>query len=521
MAHFHLCWELGGGLGHVGRLKIIAEALLARGHRVSLGLRDLVQSHAVLAGIDAPQLQAPVWLHQVEGMPANHGSLAEILLSTGYLEAGALAGLVAGWRAMFRQLAPDVVVGDYAPTAMLAARSLGLPCASVGSAFAMPPPGCPLPCLRPWEAIPPQRLAAAEARVLQVANAVLSLHRARHFACAAELLLGDLPLLTSWPELDPYGRPAPSASRPASATAPDAGAAPAHSSASPVPPSAAPQAASAAPTLAAPAAPPAAQAAPAAPGGVPSTRVVQASSLRPSTIRLASGRAGTASPAPVPASVPSAAPAVAVPQTPLPAATGGGPEGAVPGGNPDWYGPAFLSGNGEPPAWPPGDGPKVLAYLKTGHAAHGEVLAALAQEGCRVLCFLPEVAGGKAPPVRAPNLAYAPRPLALRAALAEAQLCVTHAGEATLAQSMLAGVPVLMLPMQLEQFLVGQGVANAGIGLNTAMLAQPVDWRRVVRHMLATPAYGQAAAAFARSRQSYTAEAMAGRVALALETLAP
>lgn len=406
MAHFHLCWELGGGLGHAGRLKIIADALLARGHDVSISVRDLAQTHGVLAGLNVSVLQAPVWLHRTEGLPANHGSLAEILLTCGYLESNALTGLVAGWRAMFGHLKPDVVVADYAPTAILAARSMGVRSVSVGVGFSMPPRGVPLPCLREWENIPPQRLAAAEERVLQVANALLAHHNAERFACAADLLLGDTALLTTWPELDHYGRAGPTG----------------------------------------------------APGSPNSARAEQ-----------------------------------------------------------EWFGPAFLPSAGEAPIWPPGNGPKVFAYLKTADANHVHVLTALAQEGCRVLCYLPEVASGKTPPVSAPNLLYASGPVSLHAALAQAQLCVSHAGEGTVASALLAGVPVLMLPMQLEQFLLARRIAAAGMGVNSAMLSQPLDWRRLVRHMLTTPNYALATQAFAARHHGYSAAGMASRLALALE----
>ncbi|KQX01489.1 hypothetical protein ASC94_02380 [Massilia sp. Root418] len=410
MARFHLCWELGGGLGHAGRLRLLADALLARGHEVTISLRDLAQTAGLFAAGPGQAarpllLQAPVWLHRTEGMPPNHASHAEILLTAGFLQAGPLASMVAGWRSMFSLLHPDVLVADYAPTAILAARSMGLRSASVGSAFAMPPAGQPLPCLREWENIPPQRLAAAEERVLQTANAVLAHHTARPLNHAVDLLLGDTPLMTTWPELDQFGR-----------------------------------------------------------GDAFATGAAQPS--------------------------------------------------------PHWYGPAFLAAGGEAPAWPPGAGPKVFAYLRAGHASHGDVLAALAEEGCRVLCYLPEVAGGKTPPVTAPNLAYASRPVALQAALAEAQLCVTHGGEATLAQSMLAGVPVLMLPLQLEQFLTARRIAASGMGVNAAMLPKPQDWRAVVRHILATPGYAQAAQSFAQRMHGYKVEDMAARVAIALEGLA-
>ncbi|MES2257190.1 MAG: nucleotide disphospho-sugar-binding domain-containing protein [Pseudomonadota bacterium] len=390
MAHFHLCWEIGAGLGHAGRLKILALALLGRGHRVTMSLRDLPHTHAVLADLDIPKLQAPFWMHRTAGMPANQSSLAEILLSVGYLEARELTGMVEGWRSLYRLLQPDLIVADYAPTAILAARSMGLRSASVGLGFYSPPQGMALPCLRDWENIPPQRLQAAEARVLQTANAVLAQAGAAPFALAAELILGDVPLLCTWPELDHYGRPAASAT---------------------------------------------------------------------------------------------------------------------------WHGPNFLPQAGLAPKWPPGDGPKVFAYLRMQHAEHADVLAALVRQGCRVLCYLPEVAGGRAPPVTAPNIIYARRPLSLNDVFSEAQLCVNHGGEATLVQALLAGVPVLLAPIQLEQFLMARRVQAMGAGINAAQAGQPADWDRLLRLLLDNPSYAQAARAFAARHQDFNQERMAEELA--------
>ena len=394
MAHIHLCWELGGGLGHAGRLKMLAQALLERGHRVSMSLRDLVQTHRVLADLDVPVYQAPVWLHQAMGVPPAQASLAEILFMCGYLDPGALRGMVRGWRTLFDQLRPELVVADYAPTAILAARSLGLPSASVGIGFYSPPPGRALPPLRDWEAIPAARLQGAEARLLQTANTILEEHRAPPLQWGAELLLGDQQLLCTWPELDHYGRQ---------------------------------------------------------------------------------------------------------------------PDGQR------WLGPSFLPQTGEKPQWPAGEGPKVFAYLKSAHPDHEPLLKALVAEGCRVLCYLPEIAAGRPPPVTSPLLHYAKAPVSLQEAYREAALCICHAGEATLVQALLAGVPVLLLPMQAEQFLMSRQVDHTGAGLNAAMLARPVDWRRQLRRMLEEDGWRQAAQAFALRYQGFDQRQMALRLVDALE----
>lgn len=391
MKHIHLCWELGGGLGHAGRLKMLAMALLARGHRVTISLRDLMATHALLADLDVPKLQAPVWLHEAKGLPSS-GNLAEVLFHCGYLEPTALRGMVGGWRDLFGVLRPDLVVGDFAPTALLAARSLGLRSAAIGNGFYSPPPAQPLPA---WKDAPAGRLASSEARMLATANAVLAEFGAPPHAHAAAVFAGDLSLLCTWPELDHCAERQ----------------------------------------------------------------------------------------------------------------------------HAQWLGPSFVDSGGIAPCWPEGEGRTVFAYLKSAHPAHLAVLQALVEEGCRVLAYLPEVAAGGPPPLLSERIVYAGLPVSLPLALAEADLCVCHAGEATLAQALLAGVPLLMLPSHTEQFLTARRVALSGAGYNAALLTPASDWRAVLRPLLGTPGYRAAAQAFAARHAGYSQQQMNATLALQLEQL--
>lgn len=399
MAHIHLSWELGGGLGHAGRLKALAIALRARGHQVTMSLRDMVTTRPMLAGQDIALFQAPLFLHNTVGLPPP-ASLADILLRCGYLDASALGGLVDGWRALFRQLRPDLVVADYAPTAILAARSLGLRSASVGNGFFSPPACRALPPIRDRDGVPAARLQEAEAHVLRIANAVLAASGgergpAAPFTLGADLLLGDAPMLCTWPALDHYARAA-------------------------------------------------------------------LQDLR-------------------------------------------------------WFGPIFPQQDGAAPPWPQGGGRKVFAYLKAGHPDHVALLQALADEACPTLVYLPEVAGGMAPPVVADTLIYLRGPAPLAPVLAEADLCICHGGDATVAQALLAAVPVLLLPMQAEQALLARRVEHNGAGINAALRAAPVDWRALLRQLLDQAQYRQAARRFAARHRAHDPQAMLEQLALALE----
>lgn len=206
MAHIHLAWELGGGLGHAGRLKPLAIELTRRGHEVTLGLRDLVHTNRLLRDLACLRLQAPVWLHNVVGAPKKPSSLAEILLGQGYLDADALEGLVVGWRDLLRAVRADAVVTDYAPTAIAASRIVGIAAVAVGPGFWIPPADRPLPNIRDWAPIEDGRLEASEAKVLRAVNEVLRRHGASPLERGAQLFTGDRSLLCAWPETDHYRR---------------------------------------------------------------------------------------------------------------------------------------------------------------------------------------------------------------------------------------------------------------------------------------------------------------------------
>jgi hypothetical protein len=268
---------------------------------------------------------------------------------------------------------------------VLAARIAGLPCATIGIGFYMPPAVQPMPAFRDWEPVLPARVAHAEAQVLANVNSVLAAHGKAPMQALWQLYSGDRPLLCTWPEVDHYGR--------------------------------------------------------------------QKVSVKHTADQAT------------------------------------------------WWGPTFLPSTGQQsadmPGWPAGDGPRVFAYLKEGHPDHAAWLQALVDKGCRVLCYMPEVAAGKPLPLRSAAIHYAMRPVDLGALMPDCELLVCHAGEATLSQGLLAGVPVLLLPMQPEQFLMARGVGRTGAGINAAEYPRPTPMAELLAKLLDAPQMRDNALAFA------------------------
>lgn len=204
MSRVLLAWELGSGIGHLGRLAPLAQALRWRGHAVTLVLKDLSGLGHIAALDTFDALQAPVWLKPDAAADAPQ-SYADILARFGYADAADLRGMVNAWRGLYRLVNPDLIVADHAPTALLAAHATAIPRATYGAGFFLPPRAHPLPNMRPWLDIPAEELAARERAVLATVNAVLSGLRVPPLAVLADLLAADAHFLMTFRELDHYG----------------------------------------------------------------------------------------------------------------------------------------------------------------------------------------------------------------------------------------------------------------------------------------------------------------------------
>ena len=207
-----LGWEFGANLGHAAKLASLSQALLARGYRVVLVLKYPRRILPMLgAGSEHYELlQAPHCPREL--VKSNSAkSVMEVLLNNGYDDAETLGAMVGEWRDILQAHRPAVVVADYAPTLLLAARaSSGYKPSKtilVGSGFGEIPEGAALVDLTLSQERQARQLVDAEARFVAVANVVaqrfslVPLHR------FSDLYQVDHTFLCTVPELDFYTRP--------------------------------------------------------------------------------------------------------------------------------------------------------------------------------------------------------------------------------------------------------------------------------------------------------------------------
>jgi UDP:flavonoid glycosyltransferase YjiC (YdhE family) len=204
VARIAFAWELGGDFGHAMACDSLARLLRLRGHHIAFMFRELYQLGLLPECAAHDVFQAPVSISEGRGIeiPASY---AEILMGCGYDRPDHVAGLLGGWIALFKNWKPDFLVSDYAPTALLAARMLGIRRVSYGNGFAIPPRLSPLPAFRFDEPIAPERVRDADARALASANGALARFGGAPLQSFAQQFETDDDFLTTFPELDSYG----------------------------------------------------------------------------------------------------------------------------------------------------------------------------------------------------------------------------------------------------------------------------------------------------------------------------
>ena len=154
MSRVFFAWELGGGYGHLGPFRPIAELLMSRGHQVTIAAREVERANIVFGPTGAAVVQAPLCTKTYSGLEEPPLNYAEILMRYGYLDAPVLGGLVRAWRDLILLARPDVLVADHAPTALLAARDMRIAKLATGAPFTIPPRASPTPNMRPWLRVP-------------------------------------------------------------------------------------------------------------------------------------------------------------------------------------------------------------------------------------------------------------------------------------------------------------------------------------------------------------------------------
>lgn len=379
MSRIVFAWELGSNFGYISQFLPFARELKKRGHEVAMTVRELHHVRRIMEESDISVLQSPLWLAAVQGLPEPPLNYAEILLRYGYHDAQSLAGVVSAWRELLMLNRTDLLVANHAPTALLAARTLGLPAAAMGTGFCIPPQVTPAPNMRYWAQVPQERLQSSESFVLSTINTILAQYQQPQLQAVSQLFATQETFLCTFPEMDHY---------------------------------------------------------PVRPGA-------------------------------------------------------------------HYWGPVYNTEMGLEVSWPTHDAtqpqPKrVVVYMEPTHRDFLTLLDCLAQSGYDAVICAPGISDNQLKARSTDNIRIFNQPIRFSGMLTSCDLGICHGGHGTTAAMLMAGIPLLMFPSQLEQYLLSTAMQKSGVARLVNPESPPPDIGQLLKQMLESP---EAAQFRARARQ--------------------
>jgi UDP:flavonoid glycosyltransferase YjiC (YdhE family) len=182
----------------------------------------------------------------------------------------------------------------------------------------------------------------------------------------------------------------------------------------------------------------------------------------------------------------------------------------------EYYGIPYSGEGSAVPAWPAGNGPKILAYLYGYYDHLGALADSLAASGASVLAFARGVDARILERHRNGPVCFSSEPMAVSRLLPQCDAVLCHASHQMTAQALLAGKPLLLAPTQLEQFIIMRRVVRQGSGLGLAPETPDPDVAAALRELLGNPSYAARARAFAEKYAEHAREnalqTMVGRI---------
>jgi hypothetical protein len=167
-----------------------------------------------------------------------------------------------------------------------------------------------------------------------------------------------------------------------------------------------------------------------------------------------------------------------------------------------YWGPINGSG-GKSPEWPAGDGKRVFAYLKF-FPTLTDLLEALNKKAYPTLIYPHGIDIKIQKQYQSSTLRFVNERLNMAEVGQQCDLAILNAGHGTTCDILLAGKPILALPLNAEQQLMAENIERLGAGeMVSARLTDRARMESVLEQLLTDSRYTEAAQRFARKYSSF------------------
>ncbi len=171
-----------------------------------------------------------------------------------------------------------------------------------------------------------------------------------------------------------------------------------------------------------------------------------------------------------------------------------------------YVGPLFWNAPGQVTSWSEPDKPHLFAYLRPSLPGFENLLKAISKLKVEAVVVAPGIPAAQAKAFARPGFRIHTQPVQMDCLLKSADIAITTGGTGTVSQCLLAGLPLLLVPQNVEQYLMALRVEELGAGLAVRHKRQEENFKGLLEDLLQIPSYRQAAGAFAKRYAGFNPE---------------
>ncbi len=185
-----------------------------------------------------------------------------------------------------------------------------------------------------------------------------------------------------------------------------------------------------------------------------------------------------------------------------------------------YWGPRFTNSSGAEASWPENGQKNIFVYTNSRYKWLDALLLSLINIDANFIIHCSEMDSATAESYRAKNTHFSLDPIRIESIAEKADLVICHAGHGTVAACLLMGIPLLLLPTQLEQLLLAGKLSHFKLShhIDPRSAEQP-DFAEELRSTLNDDTCQKQAKQFSEHYKGFSSQQQLDEMLFACETL--
>jgi len=184
-----------------------------------------------------------------------------------------------------------------------------------------------------------------------------------------------------------------------------------------------------------------------------------------------------------------------------------------------YWGPRFSDTAGTKAYWPENNRENIFVYTNTKYKLLNTLLLSLKSSKANILIHCTGMEESVARTYTEENIQFSLEPIQIKSIAGKADLVICHAGHGTVAATLLMGIPLVLIPTQLEQLLLANKLNHFKLSSSIDIGDKQPNFSGVIEHTLNNDNYRRQVKIFSEHYKGFDSQEQLDEIIIACEEL--